>query len=641
MHVFTWRRALVLGAVAVLTGCVVAIASGGSSVSTARTLKLTKLQRRILSGFASFELGQTAGNEASARTRATNFTPISNPAAAACPTHHGSDVKVNQNCLNVTDSDLQGRGQAENETSMAVNPRTGQLVATYNDYRRGDSTCGPSFSSGGTRWLDSTLPNNFVRGTAFGGVAREYFQSSGDPTTALDTKGNAYFGCLMFQRGLSGVTNNPDNSSGIYMYRSTATGGASWNFPGRPVVQQFTKNASGLPLLDKEYMTVDTGASSRFKDRVYVTWTFFDSNGTANIYEAHSTDFGETFSSPVLVSGKSAKLCPKGISGADTCDNNQNSEPFTAPNGTLYVVFDNFNNVTSGKKDNHRQVLIAKSTNGGSSFGSPVKVADYYDLPDCATYQGGQDPGQACVPEKGKSTNSVFRADNYPAAGVNPTKPNQIVVTFGSYINRDSNERNGCRPEGVASDLQNLYDGVKTPGACNNKILYSVSTNGGASFTGTNTDPRKLPVVPQRAGQKRTDQFWQWAAFSPSGKLGVSYYDRQYGNDETTGSSDVSLSASSSLNGFATVRVTSSSMPSPTQFPDTQGNSEFYGDYSGLAVRGNTAYPLWMDTRDPDLFLCPGTGTAGHPPRLCTGTSGSAGRQANDENVYTRAVALP
>jgi len=60
----------------------------------------------------------------------------------------------------------------------------------------------------------------------------------------------------------------------------------------------------------------------------------------------------------------------------------------------------------------------------------------------------------------------------------------------------------------------------------------------------------------------------------------VSYFDRQYGNDETNGSSDISVSASKGLTGFATQRVTTSAMP--VQFPDSQGNREFYGDYSGL-----------------------------------------------------------
>ena len=32
--------------------------------------------------------------------------------------NRGNNVKVNQNCLNITDPDLQGRAQAQNETSV-------------------------------------------------------------------------------------------------------------------------------------------------------------------------------------------------------------------------------------------------------------------------------------------------------------------------------------------------------------------------------------------------------------------------------------------------------------------------------------------------------------------------------------------
>ena len=79
-----------------------------------------------------------------------------------------------------------------------------------------------------------------------------------------------------------------------------------------------------------------------------------------------------------------------------------------------------------------------------------------------------------------------------------------------------------------------------TPRACNNDILVSVSTDGGASFTGGTTDPRNLTSVTQAHGQDVTDQFWQWAAFTPWGALAGSYYDRKYGSDETTGSLDFS-----------------------------------------------------------------------------------------------------
>jgi hypothetical protein len=633
---------------------IVALGGGAGPASGAAQLKLTKEQQRTLSGFASFELGQAgASNEAQATHPPARFRTVSRSSTAAptapsssvsgCPTKFASNVNVSQNCLNITDPDLQGRAQAQNETAIAQDPNDpGQIVAAYNDYRRGDGTCGQDMSSNaGASWTDVTTPNGFVRGTNFGGVAREYFQAGGDPSVAWDTKGNAYLGCQVFMRG-PGVTNNPDLSSAIYVFRSTGNGGASWNFPGHPVVETFNSNPAVLT--DKPYMTVDNHVGSPFQDRIYVTWTQYAADGTAYIYEAHSSDYGETFSSPVVVSTTSATLCVNTFGAATpqgTCNNNQFSQPFTGPDGSLYVLFDNYNNATANATDNHNQVLLVKSTDGGQTFSAPVKVSDFNDLPDCATYQGGQDFGRACVPEKGSSQNSVFRAANYAVGGVNPTNAQQVVVTVASYINTDSNPSNGCVPNGTsAADGANLYTGVKTPGACNNKIVYSVSNDGGASFTGGTTSVASLPVVNQAPGQATTDQFWQWAAFTGSGKLVVSYFDRQYGDDETTGSSDISLSTSSGLTTFKTKRVTSSSMPVPTQFPDSQGNSLFYGDYSGLSVGGNTGHPLWMDTRNADLFLCPGTATTGVPPAICADTEPS-GIEANAQKIYTASVGLP
>jgi hypothetical protein len=638
------RRTAALGGIVAVGGLVVML--GGATGGAARSdrLTLTKLQQRSLSGFLSFELGQSGIREGATSVKPKGFrrtaaSTTGGLAALDCPSNRGTNVTVNQNCLNITDFDLQGRGQAQNETAIAQDPNHPASLATgYNDYRRGDGTCGNSSSTNaGGSFTDATMPNGFVRGAAFGGVAREYFQASGDPSVAWDTKGNVYYSCQEFLRGL-GVTNNPDVSSGIYVYRSTSVNGASWNFPGRPVVQQSTTN--GAVLLDKPYLTVDNHRGSPFRDRVYVTWTWYKSDGTAAIYEAWSNDYGESFSSPVLVSGTS-KLCPRGILAANSCDNDQYSQPFTAPDGTLYVVFSNFNNPLASKQDNHYQVLITKSTDGGQTFGPLVRVANYNDLPDCPTYQGGQDPFRSCVPEKGSSQDSVFRAANYPSGAVNPANPNEVVVTIASYISRDSNSSNGCAPRGFdPTSFDPLYKGVKTAGACNNKILYSVSNDAGATFPDQKGSPESLPVVGQEPAQATTDQWFQWAAFSPDGTLAVSYYDRQYGDDELTGASDVSLSSSSDLTTFATQRVTTSSIPAPTQFPDAQGNSLFWGDYSGLSASNGVAHPIWADSRDLDLFLCPGTGTQEVAPALCTATEPD-GDVALDENIYTAKVNLP
>ena len=612
---------------------------GAQATSPGGIPQFSKLQQRLLSGFASTEMALSSSSNVQSRaTVRGTYYPTSDD---GCPQNLGTNIKVNQNCLNISNPALQGRGQSQNETTIAQDPNNpNHIVAGFNDYRRGDGNCGAAYSlNGGQQWTDTTIPMSFTRGIT---SPREYWQAGGDPAVAWDTKGNAYFQCQMFNRGLA-ASANPDLSSAVYVFRSTGNNGASWNFPGHPVIESFDTAGTGTaPFEDKPYMTVDNHKGSPFQDRVYVTWTEFAADGTAYIYESYSADYGETFSTPVVVSTTSA-LCSNTFglpTPHGTCNENQFSDPFTGPDGALYVVWANYNNAVTGL-DNRNQMLLAKSTDGGQTFSAPVKVGDYYDLPDCATYQGGQDAGRACVPEKGTSMHSVFRATNYPSGAVNPRKPNQIVVNYGSYINRYSNESNGCAPAGFSIFGTNLYTGVKTPGACNNDILISVSNNGGASFTGTTKDPRVMTSITSGYRQRTTDQFWQWTSFSNTGKLAVSYFDRQYGQDELNGYSDISLTGvDDPYTEFHSTRATTSSMPFPTQFPDAQGNSVFYGDYTGLSASDGVAHPLWMDTRSLDLFLCPGTGAPGVPPSICKQV-GLSGIFDNDQDAFTATVEIP
>jgi len=605
---------------------------------------LTPMQRRLISGFASHELDEHQGGlQTAAAVQARSPTATALPVHPSVPTSYapaengscgeqfGSNIKINQNCLNLSDSNLQGRAQAQNETAIAADPNHPEhLVAAYNDYRRGDGTCGAAYSlDGGQHWSDGLAPAGFTGGGPFGSVAREYWQANGDPSVAWDTKGNAYLACQSFMRGL-GVTNNGDFSSAVYLFRSTQNSGASWNFPGRPVVEDY--DTTGASLEDKPYMTVDDHEGSPFQDRVYVTWTEFAADGTGYVWESHSNDYGEHFSARVLVSANSA-FCTQTY-GLPTpqgnCNENQDSQPFTGSDGALYVAYNSYNNTVAGL-DNRNQILLVKSTDGGATFGAPVKVADFYDLPDCLTYQG-QDAGRACVPEKGSTTNSIFRANNYPSGGANPRDPQQVVVSFGSYINRNSKESTGCSPNSFSATTgQNLFTGVKAPGGCANQILLSISSDGGATFTGGTQDPRVLPVVSVQ--KNLADAFWQWAAHTQSGTFAVSYYDRSYGNDNLTGFLDVSASWSQDATHFSTKRATSSSMPPPTQF-----SGSFFGDYAGLAAV-NTLHPIWMDTRNAGLVLCPGTGLPLVPPQVCTATAANAA-VANDQEIFTTSLSL-
>jgi hypothetical protein len=618
--------------------------------------EMNDIQERLISGFAAMELGSKQNGSGS---KPTSYFPRGSD---SCPTNQSSNIKVNQNCLNLSDPDLQGRGQAQNEESIAADPnQPNHLIASYNDYRRGDGTCGVSYSlDKGRTWNETTVPNSFTRGINQPlNAPREYWQASGDTSVGWDSEGNAYLSCQVFKRGPA-TAGDPDRASGFYVFRSTQNNGASFNFPGRSVFDTGFQR-SFLPLEDKQFMGIDNnpnkcagspatatpGSScTPFQDRIYVTWSEFAPDGTAFIYESYSSDYGEHFSNRHLVSSSSA-LCVNDYGLAvGGCNENQFSQPFVGPDGVLYVIFSNFNNAATlgTTQDNRNQILLARSLDGGNTFTSLVKVSDYYDLPDCATYQQGHDLGRACVPEKNATANSIFRATNLGSGAVNPTNPNQVVVTFGSYINKHSNEANGCTPTSFSPVTgQNLFTGVKTVGACNNDILISVSNDGGQTFTGSTTDPRLLTSVNTEPGQATTDQWWQWIAFTKNGKLATSYYDRQYGDDELTGFSDFSLSGTGDVNGtsYGVQRVSSGSMPFPTQFPEGGGSAggTFWGDYTGLTATDN-AYPFWSDTRDPDLFVC--TDSAGAvtlPPSVCGGQS--LGTTLNDQNAYTAANSVP
>ena len=189
------------------------------------------------------------------------------------------------------------------------------------------------------------------------------------------------------------------------------------------------------------------------------------------------------------------------------------------------MTYANFNNKVRGA-DNRSQVFLARSTDGGASYSNPALVGDYDELPDCQATQG-QDAGRACVPERGASKNSYFRASQSPIGAVDPTNPKRVLVTYGSYLNRNSNEGTGCTPTGLSALGLNTYRGAKD-GGCNNDIIVSTSTDGAKTFSGGAIDPRMMPVVTTDNKQAKTSQFWQNSAFAPDGTFVVAYYDRQY-----------------------------------------------------------------------------------------------------------------
>ena len=137
----------------VAAGGVLALVGTLGSAQRAQAFDPTRapeIQERLLDGTASFELTPTGDAQSSGKLK--NYTSSKND---GCGLKDASNIKVNQNCLNVTDTDLQGRGQAQNETSIAIDPmQKSRMVASFNDYRRGDGNCYAAYSIDGGSQLE-------------------------------------------------------------------------------------------------------------------------------------------------------------------------------------------------------------------------------------------------------------------------------------------------------------------------------------------------------------------------------------------------------------------------------------------------------------------------------------------------------
>lgn len=307
-------------------------------------------------------------------------------------THAGPNVVTNQDHTFLP----------QNEPAIAVDPdNPDRLVASSNDYRfalESDSKCGAYASTdGGRSWHDvgnGTMPLPLTAGS--------------DPSVAFAPNGTAYWSCVSFDRATSATALVVARSSNL----STIT-----------TLSPITQTTNGDTVFnDKPYMTIDNGARSPFRGRVYVTWTHFDLTGSP-IFISSSSNGGTTWTPPHPVT-------PPDL------PSNQGSFPGVGPDGELYVAYENFDTPTIGVN----QIMVSKSTDGGATFSRPVKVDAVFDI--CPQIVFG-----AC-----SLLNTSFRVNSFPALAVDQHS-GRVYVTWGDYRTGDADvlaasSRDGTRWRG-------------------------------------------------------------------------------------------------------------------------------------------------------------------------------------------------
>src|SRR5258705_4081970 len=244
--------------------------------------------------------------------------------------------------------------RAQNEPPVAVDPRNTNIIAAgSNDYclqtTGGDVWAGYYRSTdGGTTWSNSLVPG-YPGDKSPAGSASEtsgVCNAAGDPTQSFDGSGRLFYGFICFNRA------KPSNGN-FYV--------ATYENDGADYVRA-TAVATGTPSVwgifnDKVNLVVDQTSGPR-SGTVYVGWVKYPGQAANNVLQiARSTDHGVSFSKPVRVS--------QGLG------EEQFADMAVGPDGNLYVTW----RVFAHQKSTSVDIWTAKSTDGGQTFSSPVRIA--------------------------------------------------------------------------------------------------------------------------------------------------------------------------------------------------------------------------------------------------------------------------
>jgi hypothetical protein len=440
-----------------------------------------------------------------------------------------------------------------NEPDIEVNPVNPQhMIASSNDY----GTCCDQFYTtfdGGKTW-------------ATGNMSRENPGKTGsDPVTVFDRRhGVAIHSSLNYNLQHAAGTEACD---GDLVVSISADGGLIW---APPVV---VDDGVGCDLSktqlfnDKEWIVADNNPASPWYGRVYVTWSKFESHdgvyASSAIWESHTDNGGQAWSTPHAISGSNAALCTFQSDGpAGVCDENQFSVPTIGPGGTVFVAFQNSQNeaLWEGPDEFDDQYLLVKSTDGGQTWSSPTFVAGLED---------GADDYPTNVNDRQTLTGYQVRVNSAGNIVASPTD-GKLYLVF-------SDNRNGLRES--ANPVTNT------------DVFLMVSTNGGATWSS-----------PARVDAGAGDQWFPWVEVDPTtGSIGIVYHDRGAANGPLYNTSLAEGPAGALVK---TVASTAASHPTESLFfkagvTGCEACATFHGDYIAVAYGSDGVANLtWTDMRD-------------------------------------------
>jgi hypothetical protein len=397
---------------------------------------------------------------------------------------------------------------ARTETDIRLNyGDPDKVIAAANDFTPATEAVFLS-TDGGANWSASTtnLP------LAAGDVGQS------DPAVDWRSDGTAWALCI----GLDSLTASANTRVRAYQ---SSDNGANWTLDGTP---SGTQTAA-----DREIIWVDHSPISPFKDQIYATWH----NGVPVFFARRTTGAGGAWQAAIQLSG--TETTGLGIGG----DIKTNSF------GDVFVFWPD--------ADGSGNILVAKSTNGGASFGAPVTIANTF-----ATTR------RLSIP-----ADNTRAARVYVSAGAYRTASKNLVYAVWS----DLTGATGCTTGGGP--------GSSATSTCKTRVWFSRSVDGGATWS--------APVMLNNQSGLN-DQFHSKLCVDESnGNLIVTYRDTV--NDSNRLQTDVFMQTSTDdgVTWSKAVRVTSARSDETT----AGANVNQYGDYDGLSGFHGTFFSSWTDRR--------------------------------------------
>lgn len=316
----------------------------------------------------------------------------------------------------------------------------------------------------------------------------------------------------------------------IHVYKST-DGGASWQYAGTPSEAQEDAVQPSL--------RVDHGASSSFADSIHVLWGRSSGSG---VYSSVRPS-GGSWSSPLRIDGAETT----GVAAASDVETNDDGD-----------VFAFWRDVGSASS---RKLLMAKSVDGGVSFGPPSTIALGF------TGSTGSVPASLGVGVR-------FSGGAYRSSLPDP----DVDDVYAAWI--DLTGTAGCSTQ---ADWPSSNPGS----TCKTRVWFSRSTDGGATW-----EPAKMLAN----SPDLNDQFdLRLAVDAATGTLAVVYRDTIA--DPTRRQSDIWYQSSHDRGSTwsAPVKVTSA----PTD--ETGSGATFGYGRVGLAGHYGVFHATWTDRRNGGL----------------------------------------